>query len=481
LSVFKDLLSNLPEIKGPTEKRLPFKEKLKWTLIILVLFFILSVIPLFGLGENALANFQFLSVILAAPFGSILSLGIGPIVTASIVLQLLQGSGILKIDTHTHEGRVFFQGLQKLLAVFFIIFEAAIFVFMGGLAPSATLDPIAFRNMQFLLVAQLFLGGLIVLFMDEVISKWGFGSGISLFIAAGVSAEIFVRTFSPLTQAGIFAFGTGQAPIGQIWVFFRSLASGNPSGALLALSAILATAIVFGLAVYIQAMKVEIPLSFGRIRGHGIRWPLNFIYTSNIPVILVAALIANIQLWARLMQGWVEGSSGILFWISQHIFGQFQGNAPISGLVRWVSSPNLVNEIFAAFASGSFNWQVFGSAFTYTIFMIIGAVIFSIFWMQTAGMDARSQAEKILASGLQVPGFRRDERVLERILKRYILPLTIMGGITVGLLAAFADVLGALTSGTGILLTVMIIYRLYEEIAQQHMMDMYPALRRMME
>ena len=481
MSVFKDLLSNLPEIKGPTEKRLPFKEKLKWTLIILVLFFILSVIPLFGLGENALANFQFLSVILAAPFGSILSLGIGPIVTASIVLQLLQGSGILKIDTHTHEGRVFFQGLQKLLAVFFIIFEAAIFVFMGGLAPSATLDPIAFRNIELLLVAQLFLGGLIVLFMDEVISKWGFGSGISLFIAAGVSAEIFVRTFSPLTQAGIFAFGTGQAPIGQIWVFFRSLTSGNPSGALLALSAILATAIVFGLAVYIQAMKVEIPLSFGRIRGHGIRWPLNFIYTSNIPVILVAALIANIQLWARLMQGWVEGSSGILFWISQHIFGQFQGNAPISGLVRWVSSPNLVNEIFAAFASGSFNWQVFGSAFTYTIFMIIGAVIFSIFWMQTAGMDARSQAEKILASGLQVPGFRRDERVLERILKRYILPLTIMGGITVGLLAAFADVLGALTSGTGILLTVMIIYRLYEEIAQQHMMDMYPALRRMME
>jgi len=56
-----------------------------------------------------------------------------------------------------------------------------------------------------------------------------------------------------------------------------------------------------------------------------------------------------------------------------------------------------------------------------------------------------------------------------------------MGGIAIGLLAAFADILGALTSGTGILLTVMIIYRLYEQVAQQHMMDMYPALRRMME
>ena len=368
-----------------------------------------------------------------------------------------------------------------MLALFFIIFEAAIFVFMGGLSPSASLDPIAFRNIQFLLIAQLFLGGIIVLFMDELISKWGFGSGISLFIAAGVSAEIFVRAFSPLTQAGILAFGTGQAPIGQVWVFFKSLTAGNPMGAGLAFFTIFFTIVVFFLAVYVQAMKVEIPLSFGRIRGHGIRWPLNFIYTSNIPVILVAALIANIQLWARLMQGWVEGSSGILSWISLHIFGHFQGNIPISGLVRWVTSPNLVNEIFAAIASGSFNWQIFGQAFSYMLFLVVGAVIFSIFWMQTAGMDARSQAEKILASGLQVPGFRRDERVLERILKRYILPLTVMGGIAVGLLAAFADVLGALTSGTGILLTVMIIYRLYEEIAQQHMMDMYPALRKMME
>ncbi|MBS3150983.1 preprotein translocase subunit SecY [Candidatus Woesearchaeota archaeon] len=481
MSVLKNILSNLPEIKGPLEKTLSFKEKLKWTLIILVLFFILSVIPLIGLGENALANFQFLSIILAAPFGSVLSLGIGPIVTASIVLQLLQGSGILKIDTHTHEGRVFFQGLQKSLAVFFIVFEASIFVFMGGLSPSASLHPAAFRNTQLLLVSQLALGGLIVLFMDEVVSKWGFGSGISLFIAAGVSAEIFVRAFSPLTQAGIFAFGTGQAPVGQVWVFLRSLASGNPQGALLAFLAIFFTIFVFGLAVYIQAMKVEIPLSFGRIRGHGIRWPLNFIYTSNIPVILVAAFIANLQLWARLMQGWVEGSSGVSSWISQHIFGQFQGNIPVSGLVKWVTAPNLVNEVFAAFSSGSFNWQVFGQALTYALFLIIGAVVFSVFWMQTAGMDAGSQAKNIMASGLQVPGFRRDERVLERILKRYILPLTVMGGIAIGLLAAFADILGALTSGTGILLTVMIIYRLYEQVAQQHMMDMYPALRRMME
>ena len=116
-------LAIIPEVRGPTEKRLSFNIKLKWTLTILVAFFVLSVIPLFGLGENALAQFETLSIILGASFGSIMSLGIGPIVTASIVLQLLTGSGILKIDTTTKEGRKYFQGLQKVLAIFFGIMK----------------------------------------------------------------------------------------------------------------------------------------------------------------------------------------------------------------------------------------------------------------------------------------------------------------------------------------------------------------------
>ena len=115
------------------------------------------------------------------------------------------------------------------------------------------------------------------------------------------------------------------------------------------------------------------------------------------------------------------------------------------------------------------------------VLMVGGAVLFSVFWVQTAGMDAAAQAKKMMASGLQIPGFRRDPRVLEAILNRYIPSLTILGGVAIGVLAASADLLGALANGTGILLAVMIIYKLYEEIAQQHMMDMHPALRKMME
>ena len=119
----RNILKNLPEVEGPTEKRLSFNVKLKWTIIILVSFFVMGGIQLYGASSGFLENFEFLEVIMGTSFGSIISLGIGPSVMASIILQLLVGSKILDIDTSSEEGRKFFQGLQKLLVFFFIIFE----------------------------------------------------------------------------------------------------------------------------------------------------------------------------------------------------------------------------------------------------------------------------------------------------------------------------------------------------------------------
>ena len=224
------------------------------------------------------------------------------------------------------------------------------------------------------------------------------------------------------------------------------------------------------MAVYAQAMKVEIPLSYGRIRGHGIRWPLSFMYTSNIPVILVAALMANMQLWGSLLQNW-----------GFPILGRFSETTgqPISGFVSWIQGYDIIRLIIQqhTFFIG---FGPYLQSLVYILVFMLGSMVFSIFWMQTAGMDARSQAKQMISSGLQIPGFRRDERVFESLLNRYIWPLTVMGGLAVGLLASIADLTGALSRGTGILLAVMIVYRLYEEISRQHMMDMNPMLRRFM-
>ena len=477
--MFDNLILNLPEVGSPKQKKLPFNDKLKWTLIVLVLYFLLGMIPLWPLGPNTLQQFEQLSIILGAEFGSLLSLGIGPIVTGSIILQLLNGAGIVKFDLTTHDGKRKYQGVQKLTSILFVIFESLIYVFMGGISPPASINGITLAvnvilQMKLLLVFELFLGGLIVLFMDEIVSKWGFGSGISLFIAAGISKQIFIRLFSFMDSTGFMFWQSGfqqEQIVGHVWRIILFLSQGEGATALLSIITIVATIVVFVVAVYAQAMKIEIPLSFGRVRGHGIRWPLQFVYTSVMPIILVSSLFATLQLWTRLLQNWTGNLIPIL--------GGYQGGNPV-GLIALLKGPNVVNAIVQSGGNFGAIAPVLLNAFIYMLLMIGGAVLFSIFWVQTSGQDAGSLADQIMSSGLQIPGFRKDKRILERILNRYIMPLTVMGGIVIGFLASFADMMGALSRGTGILLTVMIIYKLYEDIAREHMMDMNPMVKKFM-
>ena len=456
----KNILNNLPEVKRPIEKKLAFNVKLKWTLIILLAFFILANIPLYGLGANSLAQFESLALILGTDFGSIISLGIGPIVMASIILQLLVGSGILKIDTNTTEGKKYYQGLQKLGVLFFVVFEASVYVIMGGLQP---ITP----SFTFILIFQLMLGGIAIMFMDEVVTKWGFGSGTSLFIVAGVAWRIFAGLFQFIGTQGenCLADFAGTQCAGKILIIIQSVINGAPTEALAALLVIAVTAGIFLLVVWAQSLKVEIPLSFERLRGYSIKWPLQFFYASVIPVILVAALVANIQLFGGLLQNWLGHSTFI---------GSFSNGQATSGFAFWLDRSNVLEGIIR----GSLQTKQIIQTFTHLIFYMAFSALFAVLWVKTSGMDEQNQAKKILASGLQIPGFRKDKRVLESILKRYILPLTIMGGLAVGALSAVADVLGALTSGTAILLAVMIMYQLYQSVAQQHAMDMHPALRK---
>lgn len=446
-----DLLKNLPEVTPPIEKKVSFNVKLKWTLIILIAFFILSNVTLVGITPGAQSRFEYLSTFLGASFGSLMTLGIGPIVMASIILQLLVGAQILSVDTSTPEGKKYFQGLQKLLTFAFVIFESMVYVLMNGVeaAPGFT----------GLVILQLCLGGFLIVFMDEVIQKWGFGSGVSLFIAAGIGWQLFVQLFQFINPTTL-AF----EPTGRVLAFIFSIIIADGNSAMRALVPIITTVLLFFAVVFAQSLKVEIPLAFDRIRGHSIRWPLQFFYAGVMPVIFVSALVANIQLFGSLIQGWVGHPT---------FLGGFSGATPVSGLAYWIGTTNIIE----ALITGSFRWIYALQALIHVLFYVILAVLFSFFWVNTAGMDARSQAGKIMNSGMSMPGFRKDERVMESILKRYINPLTIMGGAAIGLLASVANLLGALVGGTAILLAIMVIYQLYENIAQQHAVDMNPGLR----
>ncbi len=472
----KKIFSLIPEVKKPVEKKLSFNVKLKWTLIVLVAFFVLANIPLFGLSVNALERFKYLAIILGTDFGSIISLGIGPIVIASIILQLLAGSEILKIDMTTVEGKRFFQGIQKLLVFFFIIFESLVYVMMKGLQ--------AVPGLGWLLVLQLVLGGLAIFYMDELTHKWGFGSGVSLFIGAGVAWRLFTSAFQFINQQGrncLLDF-SGTPCSGKIFVLIQSIINKYPTEFLSAFAAIAVTVLIFLVVVWAQSLKVEIPLSFGRIRGYGLKWPLAFFYASVIPVILTAALVANIQLFGGIIENaaapcFTEGGlcAGGAKFASHFLFlGHFINGQAVSGFAFWLGHTNILE----LFIRGGFMFKYLLQGLTHILFYVGLCTLFSVFWVKTSGMGSKNQAKNIASSGLQVAGFRQDIRVLESILDRYIMPLTVMGGAAIGLLAAFTDLLGALVSGTAILLVIMIMFQFYQSIAKQHMTDMNPAMRK---
>ena len=448
LDYIKPLFSILPEVKTPIHRQ-DFKEKLKWTAIVLVLYFFLTQVPLYGLSPLAVDQFAQMRAVMAGSFGSILTLGIGPIVTSSIVLQLLVGAKILKLDLSRHEDKALFQGTQKILAIVFTVFEAAVLVYTGSLIPT---DP----SLLWLLMLQLIIGALLILFLDEVVSKWGFGSGIGLFIAAGVSEAIVVGTFNFLpTKAS-----PGVMP-GMIPKFIQSITSGSPDPTILI--PLIATIGVFLVAVYGESMRVEIPISHGQVKGHGrirgsvAKYPLIFIYASNMPVILTSALLVNVSLMASVFQK-----------LGFPILGQVEGGKAISGLAYYLTTPSSLGVVF----TDPLKVLIYG------VFFIGFCILFSWLWVEMSGLNAKEISKQLYNSGIQIPGFRSSKRQLYKILNKYIPALTVLGGVFVGLLAFGADLTQAVGGGTGVLLTVGIVYKLYEEIAQEQLMDMHPMLRK---
>ncbi len=461
-----DILTSLPSVARP-DRRLGFKEKLKWTAIVLIVFYILGEVTLFGLQKGPTGNiFGELQIILASQFGTLITLGIGPIVLASIIIQLLSGAGVLKFDMKTPEGKATYMGAQKILAILFTLFEGGILVFSGQLPIDQNLaSSIGLGAANFLLLFQILIGGVIIIYLDEIVSKWGFGSGISLFIAAGVSMEIAWRALSPLVDIGGKAAWVGQGPIiGAIpnfiakFEFIRSpsLAVGQND-----MLAVIATMIVFVVTMYAQSIKVEVPISYGRIAGFARRYPLPFVYASNMPVIFISALIANLRFWVAILQ-----NSGITF------LGTIDSSGIAHGPIRYVLPyGTLTKDLILGLPVNVVHGLV------YFLVLVFGSILFSKLWVSVSGMDAASLADKLSEAGMQIPGFRSDPRVIEKVLDRYVPYLTILGGAFVGALAAGADFTGALGSGTGILLTVGIIYHLYEEIAREQVLEMHPAIR----
>ena len=509
LYALKRLVDVYPSIQKP-EGHVRFMSKLWTTTLVLIVYFMMTNVMIFGLAESTLDIFSSFRAIMAGASGSIMHLGIGPIVTASIIMQLFAGAKIINLDLQDSDDKQLYQGIQKLLVLFMIPIESIPQVY-GFLDPHPDFI-ISYGEgwAQALIVLQLFLGSYLVFLLDELVSKWGIGSGISLFIAAGVAQSTFVGTLSPLPTVAEAPISLDNPPSGTLPMIFYTLRTasnlemtqgGGGGGGMFEtmllnhanpIAALVSSIIVFLVVAYAESSKLELPLTHGKMRGHKGQYPIRLVYASNIPVILMAALLANVNMFTLLFWSHpvlstvpILGREGA-FSIAKYL-GAYDAGATTAqdGLAWYISMVNGVQDWLIPLleqsgdAYGHSLWQIMIHVSAYVIVMTIGSMVFAKFWIETTNMSAKDVAKNIERTGMQIPGFRKNPKVVEQILERYIPPVTLFSGAFVGLLAAGADLLGTVgnATGTGLLLAVGIILRTYEQIQKEQAMEMHPVLR----
>ncbi|MFB3113379.1 MAG: preprotein translocase subunit SecY, partial [Nitrosopumilaceae archaeon] len=405
----------IPQVPKP-KKKLTLQNRLKWCGLILLIYMVMGQTPLFGATTPEFDFLAFARVIFASQQGTLVELGIGPIVTAGLLMQLLKGSEILRFDFKKPEERGIFQTATKIVTYIVIVAESAVYgvaVYGPGIA-----EP----SMLYILIGQLMGASVIIMLLDETIQKgWGLGSGISLFIMAGVAQQILWSIFSPLPAGdggtiGILPYIGQSIMAGDLsQVFFRSNQLPSIFGLLL-------TGGVMLILIYTQGMKIEIPIVSTKYRGFSAVYPIKLMYVSNIPVILASALTANAlfmgqMMWANLNP---RNAQPFLNFIFQ--YDPTSPATPIGGLVYYITPPRGL-EIVALDPM---------RAVGYILFMIAIVVVFGKLWVELGGLSPKSAAKNLLDADVQIPGFRRSNQPIEVLLNKYIPSVTLIGSMILG-------------------------------------------------
>jgi len=365
-------------------------------------------------------------------------------------MQLLKGSELIKLNFKDPDDRSLFTSATKIVTIIVIVAEGSLYgvSVYGHLLASPSLIPV--------LVGQLVGSSLIVMYLDETIQKgWGLGSGISLFIMAGVAQGIMWSVFSPIPAQ--------DGPVGVVPFIIDSAIHGDLSNALFrsgqlpSIFGLIVTSLVLLALVYVQGIHVDIPIVSTKYRGFTAVYPIKLLYTSNIPVILASALLANAifigqMLWANYNP---ENANPFFNYIFQ--FDPQSSQSPTGGILYYITAPRTFEHAL----------QDPIRTFVYIIFWTGIVTVFGRLWVELGGLSPKSAAKNLLDADVQVPGFRRTQSSVQTLLNKYIPAVTIAGGIIIGLLAAVSNVLSVFGTGIGILLMVDILVNYYNLLIRE--------------
>jgi preprotein translocase subunit SecY len=301
------------------------------------------------------------------------------------------------------------------------------------------------------------------MYLDELVQKgWGLGSGISVFIMAGVAQAIVWSIFNPFPVPN-FPELTGLIPglissglDGNAAEMLLRSAPPAPTPNLPSIFGLGITSGILLLLVYVQGIHVDIPIVSTRYRGFTATYPIKLLYTSNIPVILASALLANAMFLGNMLWANFNPNNDSPFF---NLIAQYNGQSqtPSGGMFYYMNPPGSLDAA----------WADPVHAVVYVLFMTVIITIFGRLWVELGGLSAKSAAKNLLDADVQVPGFRRSESSVESLLNRYIPSVTIIGGIIIGLLAGVSNVFSVFGTGIGLLLMVDILVNYYNLLVRE--------------
>ncbi|GAB5592941.1 translocon subunit [Umbelopsis nana] len=458
LHLVRPFMSMLPEIATP-DRKVPFNQKLLWTAVTLFIYLVMSQVPLYGIMSSDSSDpLYWMRVILASNRGTLMELGITPIVTSGMIMQLLSGANIIEVDYSLKEDRALFSGAQKLFAMIIAFGHATVSVLTGLYGSPKEIG----AGVCLLLIIQLVVASLITMLLDELLQKgYGLGSGINLFIATNICETIFWKALSPTTVNT----GRGDEFEGALIALFHLLATRKDKtralkeafyrGNLPNVMSLLSTAIVFAIVIYLQGFRVELPVKSNRMRGQRGTYPIKLFYTSNMPIMLQSTMTSNIFMISQMLYN--RFPDNLLVKILG-VWKPYEGSSQLfasNGIAYYLSAPHSLTDALL----DPFHTVI------YVAIMLTGCALLSKTWIEVSGSSPRDVAKQLKDQQMTIAGYRDTSMYKE--LKRVIPVAASFGGACLGAVSVLADMLGAIGSGTGILLCVTIIFQYFEMFVKE--------------
>ena len=390
----------------------------------LVVFRLLAAIPIPGIDatqlEAFLTNNQFfglLNIFAGGGFStlSIVMLGVGPYITASIVMQLMTIL-IPKLKEMYQEegdsGRQRFAQYSRYISIPLAFMQAFAFLLLlqqNGIVPA--LSTFEFAVNVFVVAA----GSVLLMWIGELISEFGVGNGVSLIIFAGIVASLP----STISQA-IFSFDPSQIP--------------------LYVALVVAGLVITAGVVYITEAERPIPVTYARrVRGSKVLGGVS----TYLPL--------------RVNQA---GVIPIIFALSFLLFPQMIGSFMAAASLAWVANAG------TAIVNALSNQWVYGSLYFVLVF------VFTYFYTAIT-FEPNQIAKNLQKSGAFIPGVRPGGTTSE-YLGNIITRITLVGALFLGIIAVFPIVLQGITGltaitigGTALLIAVSVVLDLVKKIDAQ--------------